>query len=178
MESGEISITLKSAPDDSTGESFADDISGVITDILPFLKGLPAGLVIVIFFLLLILIVGGIIFLGIFISKKREQKKRSDPMAEQRRVYKEIYGREPTEEELQLMKTQTEKETVDDFIQEGAVETAPAEGGIQEPPKEGEEVEGAEPPEEGEEPKEKPPEEEHVSSGDKETDDLLDKLFD
>jgi hypothetical protein len=181
LQSGEILITLKNAPVDSTGESFTDDLSGVITDILPFLKGLPPGFVIAIFFLIVILVVGGIVFLGIFISKKREQKKKMDPLAEQRRVYKEIYGREPTQEELQLMQAQTDKETVDDFISEGAEkkeEESVEEGELQEPPEEGEEVEGSEPPKEGEGTLEKLPEEDHASSGDKATDDLLDRLFD
>jgi hypothetical protein len=188
FQSGEIIVTLKNAPDDGTGESFADDISGVITDIFPFLEGLPPGFVIMIFFVIVILVVGGIIFLGIFISKRREAKKKKDPLADQRRVYKEIYGREPTDEELAMMKQQADKETVDDFIKpEGEELSKPPEEGDEAPeveggeagaPEEGEEVEGAEPPEEGEGEPAPPKPDEKVSSGDKETDDLLDRLFD
>jgi hypothetical protein len=185
FQSGEIIITLKNAPDDGTGESIADDISGVITDIFPFLEGLPPGFVIMIFFVIVILVVGGIIFLGIFISRKREERKKKDPLAEQKRVYKEIYGREPTAEELALMKQQTDKESVDDFIKPEGVEAPESPEETEEIP-EGEEtgapeeepVEGAEPPAEGEGEPAPPGPEEQVSTGDKETDDLLDRLFD
>ncbi|MGA1793326.1 MAG: sialidase family protein [Thermoplasmatota archaeon] len=183
--SGTILVTLKNAPDEGGSDNFADDLSGVITDILPFLKGLPAGLVIMIFLLICFLVVGGIIFLGIFIAKKREEKKKKDPLAEQRRVYKEIYGREPTEDELQMMKAQTEQgPSVDDFIMEGVPKPEEAAQEAQAPVEgqEGvEEEEGAEPPViEGEldelpvVPAKKPV----ASSGDKDTDDLLDRLFD
>ncbi|MGA1872609.1 MAG: hypothetical protein ACMUHY_02965 [Thermoplasmatota archaeon] len=189
LDSGEILVTLENAPDEGGSENFADDLSGVITDVLPFLEGLPPGLVILIFFVLFFLIVGGIIFLGIFIARKKEEKKKKDPLAEQKRVYKEIYGREPTEEELRMMQAQSREESVDDFVKAGEA-VSKTEEDLQEPPSGLEEEEGeldaseeddVEPPTEGdgiEETEGVPQMEERKSSGDSETDDLLERLFD
>ncbi|MGA1866299.1 MAG: hypothetical protein ACMUFK_02395, partial [Thermoplasmatota archaeon] len=176
--SDEIVITLENAPDEGGSDNFADDISDVITDILPFLKGLPAGLVILIFFVFFFLLVGGIIFTGIFIAKKRQERKKKDPMAEQRRIYREIYGRNPTDEELMMMKAQSEGETsVEDFIRGG--ETPSDETG--QLPADGTVPDASRPPEKVGDVHEQlasQPQRGSISSGDSETDDLLDRLFD
>ncbi|MBN1390921.1 MAG: exo-alpha-sialidase [Candidatus Thermoplasmatota archaeon] len=175
--SGDIRITIKNAPDDGGTDNFADDLSGVITDVLPFLKGLPPGFVITIFLIIFFLLVGGTIFFGILIAKRRDERKKKDPLAEQKRIYREIYGREPTEEEIMLMRSQSEQEqSVDEFVGRGAPSTGDA-------PKTSRDIApaGDQGPtvEKSEAVEELPaPEGERAGSGDREADDLLDRLFD
>ncbi|MFW3146606.1 MAG: hypothetical protein ACMUIE_07320 [Thermoplasmatota archaeon] len=176
---GPVIVYVRDAPDEGGGESFTDDFSEFITDILPFLGGLPQWLIIAIFLLIVLLIIAVIVATGIMIAKRSLRKKEGDPYSEQRKVFKEIYGREPTQEELAAMKSQKEEEgSIDDFIKEGQEEApakepaeAPAEGGR----------EGEEAPQERIGPSEVPTVEvkkEKIETGDRETDDLLERLFD
>ncbi|MGA1848335.1 MAG: hypothetical protein ACMUHB_03250, partial [Thermoplasmatota archaeon] len=172
---GEILIELKRGPDEGSGETFADDLSGVITDLLPFLEGAPTAVVIMIFLIIIVVIVGGIILLGIFIARRAQKRKKDDPYAEQKRIYKEIYGKEPTQEELDSMKVQKEG-SVDEFIKE---ESPLASGESEE--EEGDEEPGTAISDETENDLDLPTERkapEKVHTGDRETDDLLDRLFD
>jgi uncharacterized protein YneF (UPF0154 family) len=172
---GDIQVELKRSPDEDTGETFADDLSGVITDLLPFLKGAPTAVVIMIFLIIIVVIVGGIILLGIFIARRAQKKKKDDPYAEQKRIYKEIYGKEPSMEELQSMTAQKEG-SVDDFIKE---ESPLASGEVK--PEGLDEEPGTSISEETEKELDLPTDmktPEKVHTGDQDTDDLLDRLFD
>ncbi len=168
---GEIVIDLKRAPDEDEGETFADDLSGLITDVLPFLEGAPTGVVLAIFLLLLLLVVGGMILLGILLVKRAEKKKKDDPDAEKKRIYKEIYGREPTEEELRSM-NQADESPIEAEL------GIPDDDGPSEPSLD--DVDHITSEETGKD-LDLPVEidtDENISTGDGETDDLLEKLFD
>lgn len=169
---GTIGIELRRGPDEGSGETFADELSGVITDLLPFLEGVPAAVVIMIFVILIVLIVGGIILLGIFTARRSRKKDSDDPYADQKRIYREIYGKEPTPEELGSMKAQKEG-SVEDMIKEGA--TVVAGNGDAEVPAGASISEDTETDLDLETDRKSP---EKVKTGDEETDDLLDRLFD
>lgn len=174
ISSGTIEVRVRSPPDRSGGESIADDLSDLITDIFPFLAGLPTGVIIGLFIIIIVGIITGLVFIGISFAKRSVKKKR-DPFEEQKRVYKEIYGREPTKEELDAMKGGKDEEdgTIDDFIK--GDETTPEEQEVEDGPEEKDELPVAT--ETGQTiPVDKV--EPETSSGDKETDDLLDRLFD
>ncbi|MFO8051159.1 MAG: hypothetical protein R6V01_05600 [Thermoplasmatota archaeon] len=179
IDSGSIEVRVKNPPDQSGGDNIADDLSDMITDVLPFLGGLPTGFIIGIFLLMVIGIIAALVAVGILLTRSSARKKK-DPLKEQKRVYKEIYGREPTEEELSamVMAGQEQKEdSVEEFIGKGAPEEAgenteevsqETEGGKEEKPVATES--GQTMPLEGTD--------DDTGSGDEETDELLEKLFD
>lgn len=164
--SSTITVNVKNAPDESGGGSIADGLSDFITDIFPFLEGLPTGVVIALFLIILLALIGGIVYIGIFVAKRSAQKKR-DPFAEQKRIYKEIYGRDPTPEEITAMRGEKDESSTD-ITKEG-------EEDAQSPQEEDQVI----PPEATESGQTIPiPVDDKIDTGDKETDELLDRLFD
>lgn len=106
-----ITINVTDAPDDRRSSGFSDDIYNLITDIFPFLEGVPQGVVIALFFLIVIIVLIGIVAVGIFITKKTMKKSTADdPYADQRKLYKELYGVEPSMDQLEAMKAGEAKE--------------------------------------------------------------------
>ncbi len=155
-------IDVKDAPGGDESTPLTDDI----TDVLPFLSVLPNGLIIPAFLIIVLLIVAVIAFIGILISRfTSKRKKATDPITERIRTYKDLYGQDPTEEEIATWKLELEK------ARSPVVPVIDKEA----PPEE--EIDHLE--DSGEElvPKEEA-EEELRESDDKEEDDLLDRLFD
>ncbi|MGA1821206.1 MAG: sialidase family protein [Thermoplasmatota archaeon] len=111
FESNLITINVSDAPEDSRSSGISDDLYNLLTDIFPFLDGVPQGIVIAIFFLIVIGALVVIVAVGILITKKTMKKSTADdPYADQRKLYKELYGIEPSMEQLQAMKAGGEKE--------------------------------------------------------------------
>ena len=104
-ETEEITVNITDAPEDTSGQGFGDDLYGFITDIFPFLDFIPKNLLVPLFILIVVLILVAIVALGIYLARRSTRSRSSeDPYAEQRKIYKELYGAEPTKEQLEAMK--------------------------------------------------------------------------
>ncbi|MCU0798569.1 MAG: hypothetical protein MUC62_02710 [Candidatus Thermoplasmatota archaeon] len=96
-----IRVKVQEAPSDDGPAPLTDDIIGFLTSILPFLGILPDRLVIPAFFLLIVLLIIAPITIALLLLKrKREREKAKDPMAERKVLYRELYGKEASVEEL------------------------------------------------------------------------------
>ncbi len=96
-----IRVKVQEAPSDDGQAPLTDDIIGFLTSILPFLGSLPDRLVIPVFLLLIVLLIIAPITIALLLLKrKREREKAKDPMAERKELYRELYGKEASVEEL------------------------------------------------------------------------------
>jgi hypothetical protein len=156
----DLRIVVKDAPGGDQSKPLTEDI----TDVLPFLEALPEGLIIPVFMIIVLLIVALIAFAGIMVYRfTSKRKKDADPLTERIRTYKDLYGQDPTDEEIAQWKLELEgsKETVQSDVEKsGATE----EGKIEE---EGDHKDEVDVDSEMEDEKEE-----------SEDDDLLDRLFD
>jgi hypothetical protein len=99
-------IDVRDAPGGDESTPLTDDI----TDVLPFLSVLPNGLIIPAFLIIVLLIVAAIAFIGIMINRfTSKRKKATDPITERIRTYKDLYGQDPTDEEIATWKLELEK---------------------------------------------------------------------
>lgn len=170
----DITIDVKDAPKEDDIPPLAEDI----TSVLPFLEIFPPAFIIPAFIVLVLIIIAAIVLAGIINFKIFSAiRSRGDPLKERIKTYKDLYGQDPTPEEIEGWKKELagSTETVSSEIEETSVEEEDLEEG-QLPP-DGEAPETQEGPPEG--PKEDNfPEEEEDSSLDSEDQDLLDRLFD
>jgi hypothetical protein len=170
----EISVRVKEAPSDDGEAPLTDDMIDFIRSVLPFLKVVPDGMVLPLFLLFIVLlIVLPIIAVLLLLKRKRDREKAKDPMAERKKLYRELYGKEASEDELR----QWEEEKTASEITEGAKEVPAGgamgpDGGAAGPLKDGE---GAEKATGGG--KTSPPKSSSENL-DKEDKELLDRLFD
>ncbi len=117
-----ITVKITDKDQEGIGGEITDTLYGLITDVLPFLKPLSPDLISLLFLLFVIIIISILAGLGIFVYRTRGiSNSNEDPYAEQRRLYKELYGTEPTEEQLEEMKSGSVVEDVLDGIGEGKV---------------------------------------------------------
>ncbi len=167
--SQEIMVKVQEAPSDDGQAPLADDIIGFLTSILPFLGILPDNLVIPVFLLLIVLLViAPIIIALLLLKRKREKEKAKDPMAERKKLYRELYGKEASTEELKQ------------WEEEKAAPEVPAEGPGPGPEKDGKVPSNApkEPPGDDKAIEKKPQERTAPENLDKDDKELLDRLFD
>ncbi|MEA3559087.1 MAG: hypothetical protein U9R75_07535, partial [Candidatus Thermoplasmatota archaeon] len=109
-----ITITISDRPRDGFGEEISDDLYKFLTDTFPFLRSIKQSLLVPLFLLFVLLFIGFISTIGILIYRKKFRKERKvDPYKEQRKIYKELYGVDPTDEQLKEMK---ENKDGDDFF--------------------------------------------------------------
>ncbi|MFW3146972.1 MAG: sialidase family protein [Thermoplasmatota archaeon] len=100
-----ITINIGDKPRESFGEEVSDNIYKFLTDTFPFLKSIRQSLLVPLFLLFVLVVIVIISGAGIYIYRKKFRKSRKeDPYREQREVYKELYGIEPTDEQLKQMK--------------------------------------------------------------------------
>ena len=100
-----ITVKIVEKQNEGIGGEITDTLYGLMTDVLPFLKPLSPNLISGLFFLIVLIIVMTIAIIGILIYKtSKRSKEDDDPYSEQRRLYKELYGDEPTIEQLKEMK--------------------------------------------------------------------------
>jgi len=98
-----ITIKITDKDQEGFGGEITDTLHGLITDIFPFLKPLSPNLVSAVFLMFALVIVGLIVLLGIYVYRRSRIKDEKDPYAEQRQLYRELYGSEPTQEQLEEM---------------------------------------------------------------------------
>lgn len=111
-----INVSITDRPSDSLAEEISDDLYSFLTDTFPFLKPVKQSLLVPLFLLTVAIFVGIISAIGIVIYRKKFRKQRKeDPYKEQRKVYKELYGTDPTEDQLKSMK-KDEGEDDEDFF--------------------------------------------------------------
>ncbi|MCK5774268.1 MAG: exo-alpha-sialidase [Thermoplasmata archaeon] len=115
--SQEIIIEVGDAPTDGGSDDFTDDLYEMLTDVMPFLSWVPKDKLIPVFLFLVALFIVGIIVLGVSIQRRKMRKKANDPYLEQRRIYIELYGVEPTEEQLEAAVSGSEEDIL------GAIES-------------------------------------------------------
>ena len=106
--SKEIIVKVGDAPSSGGEEGLTDDLYRMVTDILPFLSFIPKNLMLPLLLFLLLIIVIAIALIGILIYRGSKGTDRSDPYAEQKRLYRELYGVEPTMEQLEGMSVEEE----------------------------------------------------------------------
>lgn len=99
-----ITVKITDKQTEGIGDEITDTLYGMITDFFPFLEPLSPNLVTGLFFLFILIIVTIIAALGISIYRRSKARTDEDPYAEQRKLYKELYGEEPTMEQLKEMK--------------------------------------------------------------------------
>ncbi len=108
-----ITVKITDKPQEGIGGEITDTLYGVITDILPFLEPLSPNLISVLFLLLVLIVVAILAGVGIFLYRTRgKADTKEDPYADQRQLYKELYGTEPTEEQLKEMKSGSLEEEI------------------------------------------------------------------
>ncbi|MFO8050602.1 MAG: sialidase family protein [Thermoplasmatota archaeon] len=106
-----INITITDKPRSGLGEEISDNLYKLLTDTFPFLESIEQSLLVPLFLLVVAVLIGIISTFGIVIYRKKFRKKREvDPYREQREVYKELYGVDPTEEQLKTMKETGDEE--------------------------------------------------------------------
>jgi hypothetical protein len=163
-----IEVRITDAPSDSKGIVIADNLYKFLTDTMPFLKPIPKNYLIPLFLIVVSVIILVVAFLGItFYRRKVKKRITEDPYSEQKRVYKELYGVEPTKEQLEEMIAQSDILTEDRDIDIGLLPDKPESEEYSEshleseakPPSEEEQVEEQELPEDVGEPAEESDEE-------------------
>jgi hypothetical protein len=122
----EINITVRvtDRPPEGTGNEITDTLYKLITDLLPFLRPVHPTLLVGVFLAVSAIVIFAIAALGIQLI--RRSKAKEDPYAEQRRIYRDLYGSEPTQAQLEAMAK--EGSVVDDVmsgVKEGAEEKGP-----------------------------------------------------
>jgi hypothetical protein len=100
-----LTVKITDKETEGIGGEITDTLYDVITDVLPFLESVSQEVVVGFFLLIVAIIVGVIATLGIFFYRSMSgSKDDEDPYSEQRRLYKELYGTEPTIDQLKEMK--------------------------------------------------------------------------
>ncbi len=152
----ELNITVKvtDRPPEGTGNEITDTLYKLITDLLPFLRPIHPNLLVGVFLALAAILILAIAAFGIQVI--RRSKAKEDPYAEQRKIYRDLYGSEPTQEQLESMSK--ESSVVDDVmsgVKEGAEDKGPGKRAYDEsflgsegqrPPEGDKELKGAIPP--------------------------------
>lgn len=108
-----ITVKITDKPQEGFGGEITDTLYDVITDIFPFLEPLSPTLVSGVFLFIVLVLIAIIATIGIIIYRKQKANKDEDPYVEQRKLYKELYGTEPTLEQLKDMK---ESSVVDEVL--------------------------------------------------------------
>jgi len=103
-------IHVTDRPSNNIGEQISDNLYDFLTDTFPFLKGVEQSILVSLFFLLVILLIALISGTGIFVYRKVFRREvKEDPYAKQRKVYLDLYGMEPTKDQIREM-VEREKE--------------------------------------------------------------------
>jgi len=99
-----VNVTVTDRPSESIIREVTNTIYDFLIYLFPFLESIPKDLLLPLFFLIVtvIIIVIVAIFTKIYRVKARK-RKRTDPYAEHKRLYKEMYGVEPSKETLDRM---------------------------------------------------------------------------
>ena len=111
--SQDIIIEVGDAPTDGGSDDFTDDLYEMLTDVMPFLSWVPKDRLVPVFLLFVVLFIVGIIVLGVSIQRRKMKKRAEDPYVEQRRIYIELYGVEPTKEQLEAAVIGSEEDILD-----------------------------------------------------------------
>ncbi|MGA1820913.1 MAG: hypothetical protein ACMUIG_00140 [Thermoplasmatota archaeon] len=155
-----IEIKITDAPSDSKGIVIADNLYKFLTDTMPFLKPIPKNLLVPLFLIIVAIIIIIVAYFGItFYRRMVKRRTTEDPYSEQKRVYKELYGVEPTKDQLEQMIAQSDILNEDRDVNVGLMPDKPDTSEFSETylesektaPSEEEDVEEQEPPEEEEE---------------------------
>jgi hypothetical protein len=104
LSSDPIIVSVEDPPPDSKGIVIADNIYKLLTDLFPFLEPIPKNYLVPGFLIIVAIVISIVAYFGITYYRKGVKKRTTkDPYAEQTRVYKELYGVEPTKEQLEKM---------------------------------------------------------------------------
>jgi hypothetical protein len=121
-----IEVRITDAPSDSKGIVIADNLYKFLTDTMPFLKPIPKNLLIPLFLLIVSIIIIIVAYFGITFYRRIVKKRvTEDPYSEQKRVYKELYGVEPTKAQLEEMIAQSDILTEDRDVDVGLMPDKP-----------------------------------------------------
>lgn len=151
--SGKVNVTLADQPSDNIIKEVANTIYDLLVHLFPFLKAIPKNLLLPLFFIMVALLILAIVAVSTTIYRKEVRKrKRVDPYAEHKRVYKEMYGVEPDQATLERMLSDGDLPGIRDGTEEGkGIETKAfdesfleSERSKAEPPEEGSEFDDAE----------------------------------
>jgi hypothetical protein len=111
-----VDVNVKDKPRDNFGQAISDNLYDFLTDTFPFLKPIRQTLLVPLFFLFVAIIITLISGTGILIYRKKFRTEiKEDPYAQQRKLYRDLYGVNPTEEQLKTM-VEEEEGGIDDFF--------------------------------------------------------------
>lgn len=170
-----IEIRITDAPSDSKGIVIADNLYKFLTDTMPFLKPIPKNLLIPLFLIIVSIIIIVVAYFGITFYRRNVKKRvTEDPYSEQKRVYKELYGVEPTKDQLEQMIAQNDILNEDRDVDVGLIPDKPESSEFSESFLDSETTP---PPEEGSVEKQEPPEEEAEEESDSEWEEVEEDDF-
>ncbi|MGA1793413.1 MAG: sialidase family protein [Thermoplasmatota archaeon] len=99
-----ITVNVKDRPREGFGAEISDNLYDFLIDTFPFLKPIKQSLLVPLFLLCVAIFVTLISGTGIMIYRKKFRKEvKEDPYAQQRKLYRDLYGIDPTEEQLRNM---------------------------------------------------------------------------
>ncbi|MBN1391155.1 MAG: hypothetical protein JXA22_10990 [Candidatus Thermoplasmatota archaeon] len=112
-----ITVEVKDRPRDGFGQEISDNLYDFLTDTFPFLKPIRQDLLIPLFLVFVAILVALISAIGILIYRKKfKTDVKEDPYAQQRKLYRDLYGVNPSEEQLRQMKQDQPEPAEDDFF--------------------------------------------------------------
>jgi hypothetical protein len=99
-----VNVTIADVPSDSIIQEVANDVYDLIIRTFPFLRPIPQSLLLPLFFLITAVLVLAIVGTTTWLYRREVKRRKStDPYAEHKRVYKEMYGVEPSQDALDKM---------------------------------------------------------------------------
>ncbi|MGA1872192.1 MAG: hypothetical protein ACMUHY_00845 [Thermoplasmatota archaeon] len=112
-----ITVQVKDRPREGFGQEISDNLYDFLIDTFPILKPIKQDLLVPLFLLFVAIIVGLISGTGITIYRKKFRKEvKEDPYAQQRKLYRDLYGINPTDEQLRNMEDGGAALEEDDFF--------------------------------------------------------------
>jgi hypothetical protein len=169
-----IIVRVKEAPSDYGEAPLTDDLIDFLRSVLPFLKVVPDGMVLPLFLLsLALLIVLPILIVLLLLKRRRDREKARDPMAERKKLYRELYGKEASEDELRQWEEEKAATESKDMAKDVPAEEAKGSDGVTAGPEKGSEGD-----EKGPDGKKTQSPKTPAENLDKEERELLDRLFD
>ncbi|MGA1865829.1 MAG: sialidase family protein [Thermoplasmatota archaeon] len=114
-----VTVEVKDKPRDGFGQEISDNLYDFLTDTLPFLKPVRQDLLVPLFLVFVAILVTLISGIGILIYRKKFRKVvKDDPYSHQRKLYRDLYGVNPSDEQLKRMEQAQTQPSEDDFFSE------------------------------------------------------------
>ncbi|MBN1539654.1 MAG: hypothetical protein JW939_05870, partial [Candidatus Thermoplasmatota archaeon] len=111
-----ITVEVKDKPREGFGQEISDNLYDFLTDTLPFLKPVRQDLLVPLFLIFVAILVALISGIGILIYRKKFRRVvKDDPYVHQRKLYRDLYGVNPSDEQLRQMEQGTHPEEEDFF---------------------------------------------------------------